>query len=228
MCSEGRSDAHPVHPVKAPPSAASDITVRHRIRQLIYSVTGGKRPGLPSQLPRPADVAPRAQPYYHHLPDPSNDFEHAGCGPLRRGVRALFHLLLPGACCVSGLCDLLPRRTIDRTRAAFLPGFGRHLPQRNPSGMGGENPAEGEPAQVSTCHPPASARRRAGGRPRLPEYPAGRGAGRSPVERHGQDAHATARHDEALPLFLSAALPRPGGVSPPCPPPSRKSVHPRQ
>ena len=31
-------------------------------------------------------------------------------------------------------------------------------------------------------------------------------AGRSPVERHGQDAHATARRDEALFLFPSAPL----------------------
>jgi hypothetical protein len=49
-------------------------------------------------------------------------------------------------------------------------------------------------------------------------------AGRSPVERHGQDAHATSRHDEALPLFLSAALRL--CVSSPSPP--RKCVRPRQ
>jgi hypothetical protein len=35
------------------------------------------------------------------------------------------------------------------------------------------------------------------------------------VERHEQDAHATSRDDEALLLFLSAPLPRPGGVTSP-------------
>ena len=35
------------------------------------------------------------------------------------------------------------------------------------------------------------------------------------VEGHGQDAHATPRHDEALLPFLSAPLSRPGGVTSP-------------
>ena len=38
------------------------------------------------------------------------------------------------------------------------------------------------------------------------------GTGVSPVERHGQDAHATAYRDEAFLLFLSAPLPPLGGV----------------
>jgi hypothetical protein len=61
---------------------------------------------------------------------------------------------------------------------------------RNPSVIGGKNRAEGESRTASDM-----------------------ARASPPVERHGQDAHATAADDGALFTFLSAALPRRGGVN---------------